>query len=712
MTIHKLEIQIIGRDNASGPISGVRGALGQMGIVAGGIIAAGIFEKIGQGLLDMAAGSANFVKEATLSAARVQEMGAVLSVLAKNAGVSQETVDGMVSSVKDLGITTQVAQNLTANFVRWQLDSADATKLARLAQDAAVISMQDSSEALSGLMHGITTMNTRVLRTYGITLASTIEPQEAYAASLGKTRDQLTANEKIQAVLNAVLDQGPQIAGAYEAAMDTAGKQMRSMRRHVVELLNSFGAPLLDAFTMAIKGGTNFLKLMRDMAEEGRPLNRIATSLGRIFSAILGRAFSIAGDNAAGFEQALDLVADILEQVAVSIENLVANIPDIDFGAFVDSVRTVLSVGNALIQYFAAVLTDGDALNDWLTHLPESWQGPIQAVGTFIANIRNWVEDNFPVIRQKIIDALGAVRSWIEANWPPVRDRILEVVEAIRAWFVQNWPIIQAVALTVWEVIKANILTAVDTIRPAVEGLIETFQRVFTPDRIEAFGSIFEAVGLAIRVAAVALGAIIQVAFAIIVAVIKTAIEWLDGFLEGFGTWLDGFREFWGGITALWEDGALDLEAVVNGLKTMIIGAFDALFGNVIERAKGFIDTIVGFFADLRDRLIGRSIIPDMISGIVSAFSGMDIADAVEGALSGAIDTVRQAAGDIVSAAIPDIPVPAPAPAPSPEMAYRAGMIGAPETHDHWHLTVNSQARSEDVPTRFRHMQMLARRRR
>jgi hypothetical protein len=40
-----------------------------------------------------------------------------------------------------------------------------------------------------------------------------------------------------------------------------------------------------------------------------------------------------------------------------------------------------------LVNYFGAVLEDGDYLNDWLTHFPEWAQVPIEFTGKVIANI-------------------------------------------------------------------------------------------------------------------------------------------------------------------------------------------------------------------------------------------------------------------------------------------------------------------------------------
>lgn len=40
-----------------------------------------------------------------------------------------------------------------------------------------------------------------------------------------------------------------------------------------------------------------------------------------------------------------------------------------------------------LARYLAIVITDGDYLNDWLSHLPVEIQGSVQDVGYWIAGL-------------------------------------------------------------------------------------------------------------------------------------------------------------------------------------------------------------------------------------------------------------------------------------------------------------------------------------
>ena len=100
------------------------------------------------------------------------------------------------------------------------------------------------------------------------TLGLTVDFQGAYkklADELGTTSGALTQQQKIQARTNEVLAQSVNIAGTYEAAMGSAGKQLRSMSRHVEELSNELGSTLLPLMGEIVGGMTDLLKTIREM---------------------------------------------------------------------------------------------------------------------------------------------------------------------------------------------------------------------------------------------------------------------------------------------------------------------------------------------------------------------------------------------------------------------------------------------------------------
>lgn len=213
--------------------------------------------------------------DAALYAARTETLSVVTDQLAKVNNLGRDAVRAQVGALKEQGITTQEALQTVNKMIFAQLDLAKATQLARVAQDAAVIAGVNSSEALNGIVHGITTRQPEVLRTYGIIV--TFE-QEFAKAARGLGRD-LTEAEKVQVAMNAVLREGTKITGAYETAMLTTGKQLTSLKRYVDEAKNSIGEGLVPALGTAVGYMTTLSKYAQENSESFSKMAVGATAL-------------------------------------------------------------------------------------------------------------------------------------------------------------------------------------------------------------------------------------------------------------------------------------------------------------------------------------------------------------------------------------------------------------------------------------------------
>jgi len=288
-------------------------------------------QPVGVALAAVGAAGMAFVRSAALTAARTEELGFVLDVLAENAQqaafaegdlarasqLTTQAIDGTVAAVKEQGITTQVATKLVGQFARYELDMVQASELARVAQDAAVISMQDSSQALDGLLHGILTYNPRVLRTYGITTQAS-DAFEAFADANGLVADELDSAQRAQAMLNAVLGEGQSIAGAYDAAMDSAGKQLRSLNRHLEEAKNALGEAYLPLMGEAVEKVTNLLKAFNEL--DPAQQKAIATMLGvGTVVATVGGTFLLLAPRVIATAKALGTLAGATKGVGIGL---------------------------------------------------------------------------------------------------------------------------------------------------------------------------------------------------------------------------------------------------------------------------------------------------------------------------------------------------------------------------------------------------------
>ena len=218
------------------------------------------------GLLALAVGTAAFIGSAVKLAARVEMLGVVTVQLGETAGLTKEEVRGLEEAIQDQGITTQKSRVALARMIQANIDLAHATDLARLAQDAAVIAGINSSEAFEHLINVIVTGNVRMGRTIGLQLQFGQALQNT-ANQLGKNVDELTEQEIIQARTNEVMRQGAAIAGTYEAAMETAGKQMLSLDRQIEEIKLAFGEEFLPVLQSVVGWLYEFTKAINEARE-------------------------------------------------------------------------------------------------------------------------------------------------------------------------------------------------------------------------------------------------------------------------------------------------------------------------------------------------------------------------------------------------------------------------------------------------------------
>lgn len=245
--------------------------------------------------------------ETVALAARVETLQVVLENVGRNAGYGSDQVRALVKEVEALGITTRAAQTIVTRMVQAQLDLGNATQLARVAQDAAVIGNVNSSEALERLLHGIVTLQPEILRTVGITVSLEQEYQK-FTAQTGRSIESLSQQERQQVALNAVLREGAKIQGTYVEAMTTADKQAGSLARHVEQLQVAIGqaftpayAFLIEEITRAIIGlREDMSQLERENAIEGWSRD-VATSLAVVLDIAQGtaNAFRIIGETIA-----------------------------------------------------------------------------------------------------------------------------------------------------------------------------------------------------------------------------------------------------------------------------------------------------------------------------------------------------------------------------------------------------------------------------
>lgn len=233
--------------------------------------------------------AAQYMKDAALLNARYETLGISMEVVGRNSGYTAQQMGAAAQGMQSMGISMVESRQQAMRLVQAHIELADSQKLARIAQDAAVIGNMNSSEAFATMIHGIQSGQTDVLRNIGLNI-SMEQSYRTMAAALHKNADELTQNEKTQAVLNAVIEKGRDIAGTYAAAMGTAGKQMNSMVRYTEDLKVKQGEVFNEVLTVGVMAFTEHLKdannEVSELARNGE-LMAWGTALKNIFVEIV-----------------------------------------------------------------------------------------------------------------------------------------------------------------------------------------------------------------------------------------------------------------------------------------------------------------------------------------------------------------------------------------------------------------------------------------
>jgi hypothetical protein len=208
-----------------------------------------------------------FLKDMADAAARAQVLGTTLHVVGQNFGYTGSQLDALDKQLQRLGITASASRQALVQMLQARIPVEIAPQLARAAQDLAVVTGENSSKTFQRMITNIEQLDTVGLRYMGITIQNS-EAQARYAASIGKTADQLNRQQQVQALAMAVLDKATTLSGAYEAAMGDVGKQTSSLERYFENLKVAIGNNLLPAYLAIVEELTLFLQELQLVADE------------------------------------------------------------------------------------------------------------------------------------------------------------------------------------------------------------------------------------------------------------------------------------------------------------------------------------------------------------------------------------------------------------------------------------------------------------
>jgi hypothetical protein len=264
------------------------GALGRISVTG--------LEKVGDALRTMGRTAATAAGVATaamvgFAAANVQtyvkaqQFENALSLVGKQMGVSNVTINDGIRRMVGLGSSTQNAREVMMQFVRTGGNAADAWRLYARAEDIAVTTGQTGNEVIQELIYGLQSGNTnlRIFRQFNI---NATDAQATFAASIGKSKDQLTDAEKQTALFNAVMAKTGNIAGIAGKMLQEGPFNWAAMQAPIQNLREAVGGWLEPAFTLVGRSVFQFTRELTAAIMEGGKFYPVVQTIREMFKSL------------------------------------------------------------------------------------------------------------------------------------------------------------------------------------------------------------------------------------------------------------------------------------------------------------------------------------------------------------------------------------------------------------------------------------------
>lgn len=252
----------------------------------------------------------------------------------------------------------------------------------------------------------------------------------------------------------------------------------------------------------------------------------------------------------------------------------------------------------------------------------------------------------WPGIREAIVAGLSGIWSVIGPILAEVGAGIWEAVSQWGISILENLGIIDAIG-PLWESFKQIIGAVIDAIWPAIQGFVESVSGAlgsFGP-ALESLKALWVSLQPVIKTVMVAIGAIVLAVVTVIVGIFNGLAAAIGPIIEGIASVINGLITIITGIVntivgvveliwaalqgdpeliaTAWEKIKTGLEQIVTGIVEVVVGALSGLWDAVKGFVVAFVEGVIGFAEDLYDRLVGGSIIPDMVKAVVKWFKSL-----------------------------------------------------------------------------------------
>ena len=614
-------------NQAAGVADDFRESLGQTGNALGGTGAqlqnfsgsAGVAHKslMALGAISAIVGGAviGFGVKSFRAAAQVNEMDVAMRAVGNSTGLGYTAMRTATLAVQDNGIEMAAAQQMVLLYAKAQLNLADSSKVARVAQDLAVLSGANSTDTAMRLTYAIMNQDTLMLRHLGITKTAS-QAFEEYAQANNTSAKSLTEFEKKQAITNMVIAEGAKVNGVYEAAMKEPAKVLRSFPRLFNEVQVAVGQGLTQAFGPLILASYKMVGAFTTLVREGGALEPMVDAIGRAFTYMV--APIVAGMQAFGkFLTTMQTISKAANAYRERIVGVVGASNEMEI-----KTRALAETMSRFIPIIAAVTTAlsiffGQGILRQVPVIGALVGGINPLVGALVALLlttpplqqafANLFKAFLPLkdLGMQLAQTLGGVLMGAVAVLVSIINGLAKVISYVTGWISRNTEIVYALAVGLGvAVIAYQLFTNWTKITTAVTtALSKAF--LFLATKISfpliAIGLLVAAFVFLWRTSETFRNVITQV----IDQVAKTIGAGVAFVLNTFAGLLEGFASLMGTGGAFRDIFILVFNSVIKVVGTIIAGVIKffaeliGAFGTLVESSDGMRKGIIGVFSSI-----------------------------------------------------------------------------------------------------------------
>lgn len=550
----KVEIIITATDQASGPLQGIRSALGGVMSVAGGILGAQLFTNLASGMANMgrealtAVGSHQLLEQSlqSLSARELLNAGQAEN-MAEALGMASERAEELLRWTEQLAIKSPFDQAGVAEAFRtamaYGFTSEEAQRLTQVTLDFATASGSGTA-AMNSIALALGQMAARgkvsmqeimQLTNAGVPAMQIL--QDAFGMAGGELekafqRGEITAEQAIEAITStlerdfagAAERASGGVTGMLNALGDIKEMGLREFFGSAFEALEPLGEELLEwlqgpGLEKIGEWGEKLGEFVAQAVELGMVIPEVIGNIKGLFTGETERPAWLEGifdavtqigdwfaENGPGLRETAGNLFGKLQEVG---QDLAANVLPFITEQF-QKVADWLDENGPLIQDFAAAVSEAFAFI--VGKLAGLWPTIENILGGLIELVLGIATTIMQVATGDWAGAWETIKETASRVWEALKEAFNSFADWVAGWFgtswaevkqtwQNNWDMFKEIVSTVWDNIKTTVQEKLESVRTAISGKVETFKQLgrdllegLKAGIIERVGNIIEAV--------------------------------------------------------------------------------------------------------------------------------------------------------------------------------------------------------------------------